>query len=109
MSDQLGRDYVGDFSSKTNVGDGAWHHVALVRKGVTATIYIDGALAATKSTRRAVDIWNDQPLRAGMSICVGVDGTKPFNGELDELMIFKDALTQEQIQALIGFLTGQRG
>jgi hypothetical protein len=104
MSDQLGRDYVGNFSSRRNIGDGAWHHMALVRKGVTATIYIDGLVAATKSTRREVDIWNDAPLRAGMSICVGVDGTKPFNGGLDELMIFERALTERKIQALIGFL-----
>jgi hypothetical protein len=109
MSDQLGRDYVGNFSSGRNIGDGAWHHMALVRKGVKATIYIDGVLAATKSKRRAVDIWNDEPLRAGMSICVGVDGTRPFSGELDELMIFERALTQKKIQALIGLLTGEKG
>lgn len=105
MSNQLARDYV-NFSSGRNIGDGAWHHMALVRRGVTATIYIDGVVAATKSRRRANDIWNDKPLRAGMSICVGVDGTQPFDGELDELMIFERALTLKKIQALIDFLTG---
>ena len=32
-----------------------------------------------------------------------------FNGELDELMIFGRAVTQKKIQALIGFLTGEKG
>jgi hypothetical protein len=103
MSDATGRDYT-SFSSGRNVGDGAWHHVALVRTGTSATIYVDGEPAASTSTSHPVTLANAVPLRAGMSACTGVDGTMPFNGELDELMIFEHALTQAEIQAVIGFL-----
>jgi len=37
-----------------------------------------------------------------VSECDGIDGTNPFTGELDELMIFRSALTQQQIQSLGG-------
>ena len=43
---------------------------------------------------------NDAPMLAGVSTCDGIDGTRPFTGELDELMIFRSALSQPQIQAL---------
>jgi len=39
-------------------------------------------------------------LRMGVSKCDGIDGTHPFIGKLDELMIFRTAFTQQQIQAL---------
>jgi len=47
-------------------------------------------------------------MRAGVSTCDGVDGTQPFKGELDELKIFRTALTQSQIQVL-GRATGLTG
>jgi hypothetical protein len=37
---------------------------------------------------------------AWVSTYDGIDGTQPFTGELAELMIFRSALTQPQIQAL---------
>lgn len=106
MSDQLGHDDTTGFHGTTAINDGAWHHVALARHGKTASLYVDGVLEATATTPRPVDIWNDEPLRVGASVCDGVDGTVSFTGELDELMIFKQALTQAQIQALIAYLKG---
>jgi len=50
---------------------------------------------------------NDTPMKAGMGPCVGVDGTNPYEGDLDELMIFDQALTPEQIGALIRSLRGK--
>jgi hypothetical protein len=103
--DQLGHDHIGP-AGTTPVNDGAWHHVALVRHGRTASLYIDGVLEATATAPRPVDLWNDMPLRAGASICDGIDGTRSFRGELDEMMIFGRALTKIQIQALITYLKG---
>jgi hypothetical protein len=106
MADQLGHDVTPNFIGTTPINDGAWHHVALARHGRTASLYIDGVVEATATTPRPVDLWNDKPLRAGASVCDGIDGTRSLRGKLDELMIFKRALTKTQIQALIAYLKG---
>jgi hypothetical protein len=41
-----------------------------------------------------------------MSACTGIDGTNPYDGDLDELMMFDQALSLQQINALIGSLRG---
>lgn len=38
------------FRSTIAVNDGNWHHVALVRQGTIATLYIDGAVWGSGST-----------------------------------------------------------
>jgi hypothetical protein len=103
MSDRLAHDY-NSFSAKTPVNDGAWHHVALVRHGPTASLYIDGVLDASLTIGGVTHLWNHTPMRAGMSVCTYIDGTQPFTGLLDEQMIFGTALTREQIQAVIDYL-----
>jgi hypothetical protein len=92
-------------ASTTSVNDGNWHLVVATRHGVTISLYIDGNLEDTTTSATTVNVINDGRLRAGASKCVGVGGIHPFVGELDELMIFKTAFTQQQIQAL-GRLTG---
>jgi hypothetical protein len=87
-------------TSTTSINDGAWHQVAVTRHGVTVKLYIDGTLEATTTTPTAVNLVNNAHILAGANPCDGVDGTVPFTGELDELMIFRSALTQPQIQAL---------
>ena len=89
-----------DATSTTSVADGAWHQVAVTRHGVTVDLYIDGTLETTRTTPATVNVTNPAPMRAGVSECDGVDGTNSLNGELAELMIFRSALTQPQIQAL---------
>ncbi len=101
MSDEFGNDFTWGFSSGTFVGDGAWHHIALVRDGTTAIIYVDGSPVASATTPQPSLLRNDTPMRAGMSACTFVDGTLPFEGDLDELLIYDHALHRGQIQALI--------
>jgi hypothetical protein len=104
MSDDLANDYTPGFQAATPIDDGAWHQVALVRSGVTVLLYIDGNVDATATTAQPSNVRNNEPLRAGMSVCVGVDGTQAFAGELDELMVFQHALNQGQIRALTSVL-----
>ena len=73
---------------------------SVTRHGVTVKLYIDGNLEATTTTPTTQYLANNAPMRAGVSTCDGIDGTHPFTGELDELMIFRSALSQPQIQAL---------
>ena len=86
--------------STTNISDGKWHLVVATRHGVTISLYIDGNLEATTTSATTVKVTNDARMRIGASKCDGIDGTHPFIGELDELMIFRTAFTQQQIQAL---------
>jgi hypothetical protein len=86
------------------IADGNWHHVALVRNGTNNTIYVDGAHPVTTTSPHPVLLSNTAPMRAGMSACTGVDGTNPYDGDLDELMTFNTALSQQKINALIHFL-----
>ena len=74
--------------------------MAVTRQTTTASLYVDGQLQATTTTATTADISKATPMRAGVSTCDGVDGTVPLVGELDELMIFRVALTQSQIQTL---------
>lgn len=103
MSDEFGTDNTG-VPGAPIIADGSWHHVALVRDGTTNTIYVDGAHPGTASSPHPVLLSNTAPMRAGMSACTGIDGTNPYDGDLDELMTFNTALRQQQINALIRFL-----
>lgn len=95
----VGEDYM-DLGSTAVVNDGAWHTVAVTRQATTASLYVDGQLQATTTTATTADISKSTPMRAGASTCDGIDGTTALVGQLDELTIFGDALTQSQIQTL---------
>jgi len=87
-------------ASTTSVNDGAWHQVTVTRQGVTVKLYNDGTLETTVTSPATAHVTNHARMRAGVSTCDGIDGTQAFTGELDNLMIFRSALTQPQIQAL---------
>ena len=95
----VGQDYM-NLGSTAAVNDGAWHRVTVTRQTTTASLYVDGQLQATTTTATTADISKRTPMRAGVSTCDGVDGTVAFVGQLDEVMIFRVALTQSQIQTL---------
>jgi hypothetical protein len=97
--DTAGKDYM-DLGSAAVINDGAWHTVAVTRQATMASLYVDGQLQATATTATTADISKATPMRAGVSTCDGIDGTTSLVGQLDELMIFADTLTQSQIQAL---------
>ncbi len=82
------------------INDGLFHHAAFVRQGLTLAIYIDGVLDTNITTPGVASLANSSMFRAGQSICVGVDGTQPFVGELDELDLFDRALSPAEIYAI---------
>jgi hypothetical protein len=104
--DEFGTDNTG-VPGAPIIADGHWHHVALVRDGTNNTIYVDGANPSTAISPHPVQLSNTAPMRAGMSACTGIDGTNPYDGDLDELMIFDQALSQPQINAVIASLRGK--
>src|SRR5262249_43758378 len=86
------------FSSNAVVNTGQFHHVVLARQAVTVSLYIDGALDNSQSTAGITDVTTTASMLAGLSPCVGVDGTNYFTGRLDEIKIFNRALTSTEVK-----------
>ena len=85
---------VGDLvSSTTTVTDTNWHHVAVTKSGSSVHLYIDGVDRTGAVTNRTMQI-NTLPLSIGQS-----SGTSFWNGTLDEVALYDQALTASTIQA----------
>ncbi len=84
----------------SGLDDGAFHHVAIVRQGVTVFVYVDGGLSIQQSTAGITNISNTSQFQMGQSACSGVDGTQWFQGTLDEFHIFSRALSQSEVQSI---------
>jgi hypothetical protein len=97
--DQGGANYLPIGTSRA-VNDNVFHHVAIVRQGATASIYIDG-IADVSGSSGIANVDNAADLIAGRSACTGADGTAFFTGLLDELTVMSRALSGGEIQAII--------
>jgi gliding motility-associated-like protein len=76
-----------------------WHHVAVVRRGTRITLFVDGLAAKSDLKNRRINITlDDMPLLAGPSSCLATDG--PFEGFLDELLLYNRALTDEEVKSI---------
>jgi hypothetical protein len=96
--DSSGTNYNPLFGTRM-VNDGEFHHVALVRSGTTASLYIDGELDVSGSTAGVTNISNTADLIAGTGPCAS-SGSHYFTGLLDEIEIFNRALTPDEIRAI---------
>jgi len=89
-------------STGPNVADGQWHHVAAVvdrsdpKNGVR--LYVDGNLVFTGAPLSG-DLNNTSDLYIGVRT-PGQGGGGFFPGDLDELELFKRALSQNEIQQI---------
>ena len=77
---------------------GQWHYVVATYDGSKMRIYRDGQLVASTSKTGNIDVNNrvsvamgDQPANAG---------SRPFDGLIDEVKIYGQALTSNQIQTI---------
>jgi gliding motility-associated-like protein len=86
--------------SKTKVNDGNWHQVSFVRKGNDLNVYIDGKLDTVKLGTMIINSDNSFVLKFGTGVCVGLDGTKFFLGQLDDIKIYKRALNPTEVSYL---------
>jgi hypothetical protein len=90
--------YVNITSTKA-INDGTWHYIALLRIGVTASIYIDGVIDGMATTPNTISISNTGVLQMGTGPCVAANVSNDFTGSLDQINLFTIALTEPQIQA----------
>src|SRR3989338_165573 len=84
--------------TSTDVYDNTWHHVAAVRD-VTQDktyIYIDGVLKDSDTDTTTATLANSLSIYAGDRD--GVDNGDEFNGDLDEIKVYRYALTADEVK-----------
>lgn len=77
--------------------DNSWHHVALQRKAGTLSIWVDGAQAASVAAP-AGSISPGRPFK--MFVGQRLDGAHHFDGSLDEVRIYKRAITAAELNSI---------
>lgn len=82
------------FNTGLTVPDGEWAHVALVVSPLNAKVYLNG-IAATNQQLHLKEEW-DAPLQIGYD-----NGNRYFKGQIDEVTVWKKALTQNEIRELM--------
>jgi hypothetical protein len=80
--------------------DGAWHHLAGVRNGDAACLYMDGVLIGTaNATAGAFDL-------GGSHLYIGQDGRGTFglfNGEIGDARLWTRALSSNEVAGIVAF------
>ncbi|GAB2592449.1 exo-alpha-sialidase [Kribbella endophytica] len=77
--------------------DNAWHHVALQRKAGALSLWVDGAQVASTSAPTG-SISPGRPFK--MYVGQRLDGAHHLDGSLDEVRIYKRALTVAEIGSI---------
>lgn len=95
------RDTSGTYTYMCNgaaVNDGAWHHILITSSaGNHHELYVDGALADTKTTSLGAIALNTATI--GAAVFGGVV-QQYFNGTIDDVRMYKRALTKTEIADL---------
>ena len=88
--------YFGSGFSKTYVADGRWHHIAGVCNDNVWQIYVDGTLESA-----AAYPYSNGSLASTYALSLGsyfVLDNWYFDGDIDEIRVWRTALTQDQIR-----------
>jgi hypothetical protein len=85
------------------VNNNAWHHAVLVRNGNTQTMYLNGQVVYTETNPIIITQATIEIGRSYMDINTPLGGAnsnmwRNFNGQLDDLRIYRRALAQQEIQ-----------
>ncbi|WP_344615051.1 sialidase family protein [Dactylosporangium salmoneum] len=91
-----------DPSAATAFGDGAWHHLSLVRSGATASLVVDGVAGASASGVAGSVTGDPHDGVDGLRLGSRPDATatEAFAGGLDEFRMYRSALTTTQLDQI---------
>jgi sialidase-1 len=86
--------------SASAYNDGEWHHVVLQRAGGKLRLVIDGAeVASTNAPAGSVTAGKEFGVQ-GIHLGQRVDGANRFDGTLDEVRIYRRALSDAELQQI---------
>jgi hypothetical protein len=85
---------LGDFSSATVVSDDQWHHLAVTYDNASVKMYVDGILGSATPKAGPITATNEKFQMGALP-----DGSLPYDGALDEVRIYKRALSAKEITA----------
>lgn len=89
----------GGVNGMNSIHDGNWHHLAAVREGNTGhtLLYVDGELQADSTRTYANDFTADDHVQIA-NLYKDFTNKYFFKGKLDEIAIYKRALTADEIR-----------
>ena len=83
------------FPLPDGIVDGVWHHVVVTYDGITLRAYLDGDALGTRSFSNPLDTLNP----SGFVVGADAFGSSPFYGGLDEVAVYRSALSSAQVAA----------
>jgi outer membrane protein assembly factor BamB len=90
-------------SAMTNVVDGSWHHVAVVRRGANVEAYVDGISVEVNTELRGpgeLDVSGKNALTLGAFVAgTGANAEAHFGGLMRELRVWDIALDASKLQS----------
>lgn len=98
IEDGVGSTFV-NLGGTGKVNDDAWHHVTAVRSGLTTSVYIDGIRVGTATAPALRSVSNGQDFKIGFQEGAASNSSY-FIGQLDDVIIYRKALTEAEVQAL---------
>ncbi|WP_160290266.1 LamG-like jellyroll fold domain-containing protein [Flavihumibacter solisilvae] len=81
------------------LADNQWHHVVAVRNGMVTAVYVDGVEVANRTTTNLKSVSNSQGFKIGIQEGAASNSSF-FDGEIDDVIIYRKALSVSEIQAL---------
>ena len=78
--------------------DGEWHHIALIREGEIANLYIDGELNTELTFQ---DPYSESSNTTSVGGILRAAPSHWFTGLIDDVAVFRSALNQSELDALI--------
>ncbi|MEQ7126109.1 sialidase family protein [Actinopolymorpha sp. B11F2] len=79
------------------VNDGEWHHVALRRAGRQFSLWLDGEQVAAATGPKGSVTEGQEFGVEGIHVGQRIDGANRFQGSIDEVRIYRRALTESEI------------
>jgi Leucine-rich repeat (LRR) protein len=94
--------------AKYTINDNEWHHVAVVGDGQTIKFYVDGVQdgPATTITQFSTGTSSEDAVIGGLPNVSSTAVAQSMKGAIDEVYIYKKALTQNEVVSLVNGVNG---
>ena len=95
--DHQGTNFADLYSARTELNDGNWHTITVVRDGTTLNLYIDGVLDSQRITGGVADIDSETGVKIGQSLDPSVSQAFAPNACYKDFRVYYRALSAEEI------------